>query len=269
MKIDYKFKLNEIVVGLEKTIIRYERFLKKYLKDHEPLTETPIGKQIMNIIKDNREHKPQNLLSEIMSFSTAQNKDLVVNYNLDKIQGFMENNPELIEFFNDPTIKEISDLTEDYKWMSQCLLVNIDTYINMFFKLLHGIQYEQSLPRGFNDEPKTNFYKKFPTLQGVLDIEFDYYLELHSIRNNIVHNAMFVDDKLISKLSLGLSENTSLGMYLPNFDKVILYGIVCAEIIFVTSEKIFSDINLYEDFKDKDILKYIQNYRNSRYKKCK
>ena len=119
MNIDFKFKLNEIVVGLEKTIIRYERFLKKYLKDHEPLTETPIGQQIMNIIKDSREHKPQNLLSEIMFFSTAQNKDLVVNYNLDKIQGFMENNPELIEFFIDPTIKEISDLTEDYKWMSQ------------------------------------------------------------------------------------------------------------------------------------------------------
>ena len=107
------------------------------------------------------------------------------------------------------------------------------------------------------------------TIQGLLDIEFDYYLELHSIRNNIVHNAMFVDDKLISKLSLGLPGNTSLGMYLPNFDKVILYGIVCAEIVFVTSAKIFSDINLYEDFKDKDILKYVQNYRNSQYKNKK
>ena len=269
MKIDYKFKLNEIVIGLEKTIIRYERFFQKYLQAHTPLIETPIGKHISNIIHENREHKPNNILSEIITFSESPNKDLVVDYNLDKIGDFIDKNPEIIEFFNDPTIKAMSDLTDDYKWMSQCLLINIDSYINMFFKLLFGIENEKNLPKGFNDDPKSNFYKNFPELQGLLDVELDYYFELHTIRNNIIHNAMFVDDKLISKLSLDLSHHSDLGMYVPNFDKVILYGIVCAEIVFVSSENLFSDINLYEDFKDKDILKYIQNYRNSRYKKCK
>lgn len=269
MKIDFKFKLNEIVVGLEKAIIRYERFFQKYLLDHIPIMETPIGKHISNIIHENREHKPNNILSEIMTFAESTNKDLVVDYHLDKIGEFMDKNPDLIEFFNDPTIKEISDLTDDYKWMSQCLLVNIDSYINMFFKLLFGIENEKNLPKGFNDDPKSNFYKKFPKLKGFLDTELDYYFELHTIRNNIIHNAMFVDDKLISKLSLDLSHHSDLGMYVPNFDKVILYGIVCAEIVFVSSENLFSDINLYEEFKDKDILNYIKNYRKSQYKNKK
>ena len=257
------FKLNEVVLGLEKVLSRYKYFLNKFLIDNSKLINTPIGQEIIKVIRNGVQDNPDDQFSKILSCLNVNNNDLMLNYNLDNFQNFIEENAEAIKIFDDPTLKLMSDFADEYKWASQCLMINADTYINIFFKLMYNIENDCNLPQGFNDNPKSNFYKKFPELKGKLDYEFALYNELHAIRNNIVHNGMIVDKKLLDKLSIKDDTFTgNISMYLPNFDKVILYSLACLEIVIIVNDEILKNTKLIEEIKKRDVYQYLEKYRD-------
>ena len=43
------YKLNEVLLGLEKVLERYKHYLNKFLTDNSKLIETPIGQEIMKV----------------------------------------------------------------------------------------------------------------------------------------------------------------------------------------------------------------------------
>ena len=156
------FKLNEVVLGLEKVLSRYKYFLNKFLIDNSKLINTPIGQKIIKVIQKGVQDNPDNQFSKILSCLNVNNNDLMLNYNLDNFQNFIEENAEAIKIFDGPTLKLMSDFADEYKWACQCLMINADTYINIFFKVIYNIENDSNLPKGFNDNPKSKFYKKFP-----------------------------------------------------------------------------------------------------------
>ncbi len=257
------YKLNEVVLGLEKVLERYKHYLNKFLTDNSKLIETPIGQEIKKVIQSGVQKNSDNQFSKILKCLNVNNNDLMLNYNLDNFQKFAEKNVDAIKIFDDPTLKAMSDYAEEYKWVSQCLMVNTDTYINMFFKLMYNIDNDKNLPKGFNDDPKSNFYKKFPELTDKLDYEFHFYNELHALRNNIVHNGMIVDKKLLDKLSVkdDIFDN-GISMYLPNFDKIILYTLACLEIVIMVNEEILKDTKLIVAIKKRDVYQHLEKYRD-------
>ncbi|HBP43381.1 MAG TPA: hypothetical protein DD621_01660 [Clostridiales bacterium] len=257
------FKLNEVILGFEKILDRYKYFYNKFLMDNSKLINTPIGQEIMKTIQNVVNNNSDNQFSKILTCVNVNNNDLLLNYNLDNFQNFIEENAKEIKIFNDPTLKSILDFADNYKWASQCLIVNIDTYINIFFKLLFNIENDTNLPKGFNDSPKTNFYERFPELNGKLDYEFTIYYELHAIRNNIVHNGMIVDKKLLDKLSI--KDDTFIGnisMYLHNFNKVILYSLACLDIVVIVNDEILKNNKLMEEIKKRGLYQYLEKYRD-------
>lgn len=260
-KIKY-YKINDIVLGLQGVIEKYNKFLKYYFEENQKLLKTDIGFQILNtFINLDKNNSEENVFSEILKCSTTPTKDMILEYNLDNFNDFVLNNPEAINIFETAELKQMSDLNETYKWISMNLIVNIDTYINMFFKLLLNYNNAESLPKGFNDNPKKFIYEKYSNLKNLCDKEIAYYLDLHSIRNNYVHNAMIIDDKLINKLNLNTDNNKELKMFLPVFDKVILYALACLEIVFIFSDNVFEEINLYDIFKTKPVIEWLEKYR--------
>lgn len=261
------YRLNAVVLGLEKVLERFKHYLLKFVSDTNKLINTKIGREILEVIKNGVSNNSDNPFSKILECQNVK-EDLMLNYNLDNFQKFIEENKQIINFFNeDETIKSMSDYAEERRWISQCLLVNVDTYINMFFKLMYNIENDKDLPRGFNDNPKSRFYQDFPSLNGKLDYEFTLYNELHAIRNNIIHNGMIVDEKLLNKLSIdNRSFNNGITMYLPNFDKIVLYALSCLEIVVIVNDEIIKNTYLTNDINKREIFQYLHKYRNYRNK---
>lgn len=263
MRNEEMYKLNDIIVGLTKTIERYKHYLFKKIGNTEALAQTALGQNILKLLNNNNLNVPSddNPLSNI--FRCQNNESgLMLKYDLKKFENFFKENKDIIDFFDkNPDIKLMSKYTDEQNWISQCLIVNIDTYINMFFKLMFNIEYEQDLPRGFNDKPKENFYTKFPILKGKLDYEFFYYQELHSIRNNIIHNGTIVDNKLLNKLAINNSCNDGIAVFIPNFEKIILYALSCLEIIVVANNEFIKNIYLTKDIEQREISHFLTKYR--------
>ena len=137
----------------------------------------------------------------------------------------------------------------------------------MFFKLVFNIKNDKNLPKGFNDNPKSKFYEQFPNLKGKLDFEFTNYNELHALRNNIVHNGMIVDKKLLNKLSIKNDDfNCGISVYLPNFNKIILYTLTCLEIVIVVNKEILKNADLNEQIKSRNISHQLEIYRTNKSK---
>ena len=266
LKNEDSYRLNAVVLGLEKVLTRYKHYLLKFTSDTQKLINTQIGQEIMKAIKNDAPNNSDNQFSKILKYLNVKN-DLMLNYNLDNFCKLIKENSEIVNFFNeDETIKSMSDYAEERGWISQCLIVNVDTYINMFFKLMYNIENDKDLPRGFNDNPKSRFYQDFPILNAKLDYEFTVYNELHAIRNNIIHNGMIVDKKLLNKLSIDNgSFNSGITVYLPSFEKIVLYALSCLEIVMIVNDEIIKNTRLAKDIETREIFQYLAKYRN--YKK--
>ena len=72
---------------------------------------------------------------------------------------------------------------------------------------------------------------------------------------------MIVDKKLLDKLSVkdDIFDN-GISMYLPNFDKIILYTLACLHIVITVNNEILKNINLIEQIKNRDIYQYLKKY---------
>ena len=88
------FKLNEVVLGLEKVLSRYKYFFNKFLIDDSKLINIPIGQKIIKDIQNGEQNNPDNQFSKILSCLNVNNNDLMLTYNLDNFQNFIEENAE-------------------------------------------------------------------------------------------------------------------------------------------------------------------------------
>lgn len=242
--------LNEILVRYEKLYNRYIS-IKDYYKDIS-----------LNLLND---QKIKELILDINSNvdfdKVIKSKDLIFNLDLDKMGKLLLNNPELLNIKSNELVKQIDLNIENYKWLIKCILVNIDTLINIFFKLLFDVDREDSLPRGLYDNPSIHIYKVFPKLNGILDDELKDLVKLHTLRNNIVHNDLIVDNKLKNKLQLDgeVSDNT-IQLFLPDFESVTNHITICLYIIYNCCYSIKTPIDILEKSEDRNIARLLSDY---------
>jgi len=255
MKIIDSFKLNEIVSGLETVIHRNKHYNDKYLKGNEEIMkqDPELVQRINTVLNNPGQNTDDNPLREVIECLSAGNK-IVFKYKLDKFLKYKNEHPDVIQtFLSDKTIELMSDCANEFRWISQWLIINIDTYMNMFFKIMFN---SSKLPKGF--KPKENYYKSFPLLEGMLDKELDSYDEMHLIRNNIVHNGMIADRDLSRKEIINIkNEETDVSMYIVFPKQIFDYTLSCLRIVQVSNDKILKD-----DYIAKELHNKMRDLRN-------
>lgn len=254
------FKLNEIVSGLEKVIQRNKYYTDKYLQDNKKLLEQDpeFVRQVNMILNNPEQTKINNPLTELIKSYNVKNK-IVFKYKLEKFLEYKEKHPEAINsFLSNKTIEQMSDCGNEFRWITQWLIINIDIYMDLFFKLLLNCK---KIPKGFNDKPKENIYQKFPVLTDMLDSEFDSYIEMHSIRNNIAHNGMIVDNELNRTGIINIeNDENDVSMYIVFPKQIFEYTISCLRIIRLTNDMILKIDHISKELNKKNILDLYKYY---------